>query len=85
MRAFVCIFILALLSGCQAQSHPWQGTAYQPPSNYKAPPQSIYAPMPSILPSVERSEIDGIAPDDGLDWVEELELNEPHSIDASSL
>ncbi|MFK7767070.1 MAG: hypothetical protein AB8B55_07590 [Mariniblastus sp.] len=41
--------------GCQAQTHPWDGKPYQPPSEIQPPAQSTYAPMPSILPSVEAS------------------------------
>jgi hypothetical protein len=40
------------LAGCQSQTHPWVGEPYQEPAGYSNPPQSIYAPMPSILPSI---------------------------------
>ena len=52
----VCIAILigwVPVSGCQVQDHPWSGEPYHGPAAHTNPPQSIYAPMPSILPSID--------------------------------
>ncbi len=49
----------ALLVGCQSQDHPWAGEQYQIPSAYTNPPQSIYAPMPTMLPQVDAKDITG--------------------------
>jgi len=45
--------------GCQSQNHPWIGEQYQAPAAYTSPPQSIYAPMPQILPQVDAKQITG--------------------------
>lgn len=48
----------AFLPGCQSQSNPWAGEPYQDPVTYRSPPHSIYAPMPSILPSIDGTAIE---------------------------
>ena len=48
----------ASIAGCQSQMHPWVGEPYQEPAGYSNPPQSIYAPMPSILPSIDGTAIE---------------------------
>ena len=48
--ALVMVFSV---TGCQSQSNPWVGEPYQDPITYRSPPQSIYAPMPIDMPSIE--------------------------------
>ena len=48
LAAFVLVGV-----GCHAASNPWAGKTYQEPSSRSNPPQSTYAPMPSILPSLK--------------------------------
>jgi hypothetical protein len=48
---------ILLAFGCQSSSHPWSGESYQEPSNGAKPPQSTYAPMPSILPSIDANSL----------------------------
>jgi hypothetical protein len=53
---WAALFWLAMLApfgGCQSQTNPWVGKPYHEPTGYSNPPQSIYAPMPSILPSID--------------------------------
>lgn len=44
-------FVLQI--GCQSFDNPWQGASYEPPNQRQTTAQSVYAPMPSILPSIE--------------------------------
>ncbi len=50
----ICLIVCAV--GCQSQNHPWVGLPYQAPSEIQQDSSSTYAPVPSILPSVEASE-----------------------------
>ena len=52
-EATIAFTMIALFVGCQSKTHPWMGEPYREPAGYKNPPQSIYAPMPSILPSID--------------------------------
>lgn len=49
---------IAICAGCQSTDHPWAGEPYKAPSARTLPPQSTYAPMPSILPSMEAAELE---------------------------
>ncbi|MFT5302562.1 MAG: hypothetical protein ACI87E_004115 [Mariniblastus sp.] len=53
------ILTAGMLLGCKSYRNPWSGTAYQRPGGYVNPPHSIYAPMPSILPSINAKDIVG--------------------------
>lgn len=44
--------------GCQVQDHPWAGEPYQEPPGFSNPQPTIYAPMPTILPSVDATAIE---------------------------
>ena len=60
-RVYLFNLLLAMmvsLVGCQSQSHPWGGEAYQEPTGYTNPPQAIYAPMPTVLPEVNGTAIE---------------------------
>ena len=66
------ISVLLLPVGCQSDSNPWQVEKYRSPGEFTPTPQSTYAPVPRILPSVE-----GVAPqplDSGGQPLEELEM-----------
>lgn len=66
------ISALLLSVGCQSDSNPWQVEKYRSPGEFTPTPQSTYAPVPRILPSVE-----GVAPqplDSGDQPLEELEM-----------
>jgi len=52
-----------LTFGCQSSNHPWAGEPYKAPSSRSNPPQSTYAPMPSILPSLDASSLVTEMPD----------------------
>jgi hypothetical protein len=49
--------------GCQSTSNPWAGETYRKPSSRTNPPQSTYAPMPSILPSLKANSLETETPD----------------------
>jgi hypothetical protein len=59
--------IVALCQGCQTSDHPWAGEQYQIPVAHTNPAQSIYAPMPTILPQVDAKDITGGASDADLE------------------
>ncbi len=58
ITAIIASVLVVGLFGCQSQTHPWVGEPYQVPTGYHNPPQSIYAPMPSILPSIDATAIE---------------------------
>lgn len=78
LSILLAIFILSIGVGCQAASdHPWKAEAYTPPSNHKPLPRSTYAPVPSILPSVEGPEVEAAderGPDDLEQVLRELDI-----------
>ena len=47
------IGILVLPVGCQSDHNPWQVEKYRSPAEFTPTPQSTFAPVPRILPSVE--------------------------------
>ena len=49
---------IAILSGCKIRGNPWEISEQAKPSPDRNLPQSIYAPMPTILPSVQGSAIE---------------------------
>lgn len=69
----MCWIGVLLSFGCQSSNHPWAGEVYKAPSTRSNPPQSTYAPMPSILPSIDseslemddldRMDLDGTTPE----------------------
>lgn len=63
---------VAPIAGCQVQEHPWSGEPYREPTGHTNPPPSIYAPMPSILPSIDGDEIQAVPPSEGDDLNLEL-------------
>lgn len=73
-------FVLAIpifFSACQAPAdHPWKTKAYAPPSKYKPVPKSTYAPVPSILPSVQGTDLNQDEADSSLDGEFEQVLRE---------
>ena len=54
------LFGLVPVLGCHVQDHPWSGEPYQEPAGHTNPPQSIYAPMPSILPSIDATATESV-------------------------
>lgn len=59
-RGFALIIFVAcspICSGCQTFENPWAGEPYQEPSARVNTHQSVYAPMPSILPTVQGAAI----------------------------
>jgi len=70
------IGLLTLVAGCQSDGeNPWQVDEYRSPGEFTPTPQSTYAPVPRILPSVKGS---GSKPLDRSDPADELQaiLNE---------
>ena len=67
---FTIIGLLTLAAGCQAESNPWQVEQYRSPGEFTPTPQSTYAPIPRILPSIKGV---GAKSQDPGDPVEELE------------
>ena len=67
---FTIIGLLTLAAGCQSESNPWQVDQYRSPGEFTPTPQSTYAPIPRILPSIKG--VGGKSQDSG-DPVEELE------------
>jgi hypothetical protein len=63
---------VAPIAGCQIKEHPWSGEPYQEPTGYRNPPSSIYAPMPSILPSIDGGDIQADQPSEGDDPILKL-------------
>ena len=53
VRCTIALSIVTIAAGCQSQTNPWACKPYQEPSGYTNPPQSIFAPMPTILPAVD--------------------------------
>lgn len=49
----VMVGIMIFPVGCQSDSNPWQVEKYRSPGEFTPTPQSTYAPVPRILPSVE--------------------------------
>ena len=49
---------LLMFAGCPSRTNPWSGKPYQEPTGYSNPPQSIYAPMPSVLPSIDATSLE---------------------------
>ena len=59
------IGILAFSVGCQSDENPWQVEQYRSPDKFTPTPQSTYAPVPRILPSIEGSEFEPVGSGEG--------------------
>ena len=65
------IGLLTLAAGCQSDgNNPWQVDKYRSPGEFTPTPQSTYAPVPRILPTVKGG---GAKPSQRGDSAEELE------------
>lgn len=56
------IAILVFPVGCQSEGNPWQVEKYRSPGEFTPTPQSTYAPVPRILPSVEGVDLEPLNP-----------------------
>ena len=70
------IIAVSPVLGCQTNDHPWSGEPYREPTGYSNPTPSIYAPMPSILPSIEGTENPAVVAGEGVDPILDLESME---------
>lgn len=50
--------VLVTLPGCKIRGNPWEISEQSKPTPERNLPQSIYAPMPTILPSVQGAAIE---------------------------
>jgi len=63
--------ILIFPLGCQSDDNPWQVEKYRSPGEFTPTPQSTYAPVPRILPSIKGGGFDPTVQND--DSGDELE------------
>ncbi len=59
---WLSISVLLFPVGCQSDSNPWQVEKYRTPGEFTPTPQSTYAPVPRILPSVEGVDLEPLKP-----------------------
>lgn len=66
------IGLLTVAAGCQSDSNPWQVEKYRSPGEFTPTPQSTYAPMPRLLPSVDGGEFTPANPDGSIDELDSI-------------
>ena len=58
------IGMLAFSTGCQSGENPWQVEKYRSPEGAAPTLRSTYAPVPRILPTIEKRDFDSIGQSD---------------------
>lgn len=56
--SILLLAVFVFLPGCKIRGNPWELSQQSQPTPERNLPQSIYAPMPTILPSVQGAAIE---------------------------